>query len=149
MGLYLALLAYRMTSQETEELISSLRLPKLLGQTLLDTSNIKGKIRSLESPGLSPSGIYSLLDGYSAAALTANALASDSPEVRENIHLFLNKLRYIKPALTGDDLMRMGIAAGPRIREVLSRLHEARLDGRVSNRQGEVELVEGWLRQHT
>jgi len=148
-GLYLALLAYRMTSEETEKLISQLRLPKQLGQTLLDTGSIKGKIKSLESPRLSPSGIYSLLHSYSAAALIANALASDSPVARENIQLFLSKLRYVKPALNGDDLMRIGIAAGPQIREVLSRLHEARLDGKVSNRQEEEELVQGWLRQHT
>jgi len=148
-GLYLALLTYRMSSEETEKLISCLRLPKLLGQTLLDTSNIKGKSRSLESPALSPSSLYSMLHGYSLTALTANALASDSPVVRDNIHLFLSKLRYIKPVLTGDDLIRMGITAGPQIKEVLTRLHEARLNGRVSNRRGEVELVEGWLRQHT
>jgi len=148
-GLYLALLAYRLTDEETQQLISRLRLPKLPGQTLLDTSNIKGKIRLLESPGLSPSGIYSTLHGYSAAALTANVLASDSPVTSQSIQLFLSKLRYIKPALTGDDLMRMGIAAGPQMKEILARLHEARLDRRVSSRRGEEELVERWLRQHT
>jgi len=148
-GLYLALLAYRMTSEETQQLISRLRLPKQLGQTLLDTSNIKSKIKPLASPGLSPSGIYSILRGYSVAALTASALASDSPAASQNIQLFLSKLRHIKPVLTGDDLMRMGIAAGPQIREVLTRLHEAILDGKVSSRREEMELVEGWLQQNT
>jgi len=148
-GLYLALLAYRLTDEETQQLISRLRLPKQLGQTLLDTSNIRSKIKSLASPKISPSGIYSILRGYSVAALTANVLASDSPVASQNIQLFLSKLRYIKPALTGDDLTRMGVVAGPQIREVLTLLHEARLDGTVSSRQGEEELVERWLEQRT
>ena len=48
-GLYLALLAYRLTNTETEQLIAKLRLPKSLGQTLRDTSSIKGKLKSLRT----------------------------------------------------------------------------------------------------
>jgi len=64
---------------------------------------------------------------------------------RRHIQLFLNKLCYIKPALTGDDLKRMGIAPGPRIKEILNVLHEARLDGKVKSKREEEELVRGWL----
>jgi len=148
-GLYLALLAYRLTDEEVEQLISRLKLSKSLAQTLRDTSNIKAKLRLLADPQLPPSGIYQLLYGYSPQAITANVLASDSPVARRHIQLFLNKLRYIKPSLTGDDLKRMGIAPGPRIKEILNLLHEARLDGKVTNKLGEEELVRGWLAERT
>ncbi|GAH85149.1 unnamed protein product, partial [marine sediment metagenome] len=39
-GLYLALLAYPLTNEESEHLISRLRLPKPLAQTLRDTINL-------------------------------------------------------------------------------------------------------------
>ncbi|GAH69680.1 unnamed protein product [marine sediment metagenome] len=39
----------------------------------------------------------------------------------------------------------MGIALGPRIKEILNLLHEARLDGKVTSKKDEVELVKGWL----
>jgi len=39
----------------------------------------------------------------------------------------------------------MGIAPGPRIKEILQLLHEARLDGKVTSKQGEVDLVEGLI----
>jgi hypothetical protein len=58
---------------------------------------------------------------------------------------FLRTLRYVKPALTGDDLTQMGVAPGPQIKEILNLLHEARLDGKVTTKQGEEELVRGWL----
>ena len=145
--LYLALLAYPLTSEEVESFISRLNLPKSLAQTLRDTIAVKNKMRSLAIPGLSPSNIYHLLDGYSSQALVANSLATESPVASQNIRLFLNKLKDIKILLTGDDLIKMGIASGPQIREVLELLREARLNGRVTTREGEEELVKGWLAQ--
>ena len=145
-GLYLTLLAYRLTDEEVEQLISRLRLSKSLAQTLRDTSRIKAKLQSLADPQLPPSGIYQLLYGYSPQTITASWLASDSPVARRHIQLFLNKLRYIKPAFTGDDLKRMGITPGPRIKEILNLLHDARLDGKVTSKQGEEELIEGLLK---
>jgi tRNA nucleotidyltransferase (CCA-adding enzyme) len=81
-----------------------------------------------------------LLEGYSPIAITAN-LATDSAIARRHLKLYLGKLRYIKPALTGDDLRKMGIRPGPRMKEILHRLHTARLDGKVKSREGEVEWV--------
>ena len=144
-GLYLALLVYPLTNEETEPLISFLRLPKALAQTIRDTIDIKTKLPALANSELTPSSIYRLLHAYSPQAVTTNSLACESPVARQHIQLFLDKLRYVKPALTGDDLKRMGVAPGPRMKEILQRLHEARLDGKITSKQGEVELIEGWL----
>ena len=144
--LYLALLAYPLNDTENERLISHLRLAKSLAQTLWDTSSIKAKLRSVANPKLSPSGIYHFLHGYSLQAITANLLASDSPVAYHHIQLFLKKLRYIKPALNGDDLIRMGITPGPGIKETLNLLQDARLDGKIKTRQDEERLVNGVAR---
>ncbi len=144
-GLYLALLVYPLTDEETEHLISYLRLPKSLAQPLRDSISLKAKLQSLADPELTPSRIYHLLHGYSPPAIIANSLASDSPVAHQHIQLFLNKLRYVKLALTGNDLKRMGIAPGPQIKEILNLLHEARLDGKVTSKRGEENLVKGWL----
>lgn len=144
-GLYLVILVYPLTNEETERLISFLRLPKSLAQTLRDTISLKTKLPSLANPELSPSSIYRLLHSYSLQAVTANSLAGDSPVARQHIQLFLDKLRYVKSALTGNDLQKMGIAPGPKMKEILQRLHDARLDGNVTSKQGEVEMVKGWV----
>ena len=147
-GLYLALLTYHLTNEEAEQLITKLRLPKSLAQTLQDTINLKGKLQLLADSNLPPSSIYHLLHGYTLAAITANSLASDSPVVRQHIQLFLNKLRYVRPTLTGDDLKRMGITPGPRIKEMLNLLHKARLDRKVISKKDEEGLVREWLDQN-
>ncbi len=142
-ALYMALLTYALTDSELVELISYLRLPKALGETLHDSINLKTKLKLLSKPKLRPSRVYALLDGYSVTAITANLLATDSSIARHNIQLFLTKLRYVKPVTTGEDLKKRGIPAGPRIKEILQRLLEARLDGKVTSRKSEEELVRG------
>ncbi|MBA7688223.1 A-adding tRNA nucleotidyltransferase [subsurface metagenome] len=146
-GLYLVLLAYHLTTEENEHLISYLRLSKSLAQTLRDSISLKAKLQSLAAPELTPSSIYHLLYGYSPPAIMANSLASDSLVARQHTQTFLSELRYVKPALTGNDLQKMGIAPSPHIKEILQRLHEARLDGKVTTKKEEEGLVRGWVEQ--
>jgi len=147
MQLYLALLFYRLTSDETDTLISYLRLPKATAQALRDTLAIKSKMKELATPGLAPSVIYDILHGCSLAALTANTLGSGSETVAEHIELYVNVLRHVNPALTGEDLKKLGVPEGPLIKEVLQRLREARLDGKVTRRKEEEAMVRGWARK--
>jgi tRNA nucleotidyltransferase (CCA-adding enzyme) len=144
-GLYMALLTYFLTDKEKEQLISYLRLAKPLAQTLRDSGSIKAKLKQLAEPKLSPSGIYHLLHGYSQQTITANLIASDSPVAKRHIRLFLDRLRYVKPILTGDDLIKMGIPQGPRIKKILNLLLDAKLDGKVKTRQDEEGVVRGRL----
>jgi tRNA nucleotidyltransferase (CCA-adding enzyme) len=145
--LYLALLAYPLTTDETEQLISRLNLPKLSAKTLRDTIAVKGKMRSLSTPGVSPSAIYNLLRDFSPSALEANSLATQSAVAGQAIHLFLNKLKDVQVLLTGDDLIQMGIPPGPQIKEILDLLHQAKLNGKITTRNDEEEVVRIWLDQ--
>jgi len=126
--LYLALLAYRLTADETEQFISYLRLTKATAQLLRDTAAIKDKIKELAAPGLAPSLVYDLL-----------------PTAAEHIELYLNVLRYVNPALSGEELIKLGIPEGPKIKDVLQALREARLDGKIDSKEEEEEMVRGIL----
>jgi len=144
-GLYLALLTYRFSGAENEQLISRLRLRRSLVQTLRDTNGLKTRLESLVNPRLAPSRVYSLLHDYSPIAITANSVATDSPTARKHIQDFLTRLRYVKPALTGKDLKNLGITPGPGMKEILQRLHAARLDGEVTSQREEADLVKRQL----
>ncbi|MBI3040909.1 MAG: CCA tRNA nucleotidyltransferase [Chloroflexi bacterium] len=146
-ALYLALLAYRLSGEETEGLISHLRLRKSLAQTLRDANSLKAKLGLLADPELAPSRIYALLHDYSSTAITANSLAADSLVARRHIQTFLTRLRYVRSTLSGNDLQKLGIAPGPRMKAILQHLHDARLDGEVSSKKGEEGLVRGWAEE--
>jgi len=145
--LYLALLAYPLTAEEIERLISRLNLPRLSAKTIRDTIAVKNKMRSLSTPGVSPSAIYNLLRDFSPPALEANSLVTQSAVAGQAIHLFLNRLKDVQVSLTGDDLIEMGIAPGPRIKEILELLHQAKLNGKIATRHDEEEVIKGWLAQ--
>jgi tRNA nucleotidyltransferase (CCA-adding enzyme) len=51
----------------------------------------------------------------------------------------------MRPALTGDDLKRMGIKPGPVYRRILSKLLEARLNGTVNDEDDERTLVQSLI----
>ncbi len=144
-GLYFALVTYRLNLEEVRELASRLSVPKPSARIAEDAQLIKAKLNVLTDADLKPSATYRALHGLSLTAVNAVSLATDSPVTREHLELYLRKLRYVKPSLNGDDLMALGIPEGPRIRERLERLQDARLDGRVASRQEEVELVKSWL----
>ncbi len=139
--LYLAFLVYRLPSNDLEDLIRYLKFSNAVAQTLRDTLNLKNEISSLARPGMSPSRTYHCLRQYSQNAILANLIISEHSLIRQRIELYLNKLRYIRVALTGDDLLREGIAQGPQIKEVIEILRKARLDGKVATREEELKLV--------
>ncbi len=144
-NLYLALLAYRLTSEELEQFISHLRPTKRTIEVLRDTMAIKGILTELSSPGQAPSLVYDRLHGYSLTALLANSLGTGSETAAEHIELYLNVLRHIKPSLDGNDLRRLGVPEGPEVKDMLQRLREARLDGKINHREEEENMVRGWV----
>jgi len=139
--IYLCLFIYNLTGKENEEFILHLNFPKSSAQAMRQTLQLKAQLHSLSNPKLKPSDIYQSLHSYTTIAIQANTLASESPIASQHLHLYLTKLRYVKPLLNGDDLRSMGIPSGRQIGEISSALLKARLDGKVRTRTDEEELV--------
>jgi tRNA nucleotidyltransferase (CCA-adding enzyme) len=55
--------------------------------------------------------------------------------------LFLTKLRYVRTALDGEELKRLGISPGPEMGRVLQILRKAKLDGEVRTKADEKKLA--------
>lgn len=145
LGLYLALLVYRMGPDDVEEIITLLRLRKSTTRTLRDTIDLKNSLGRLAAAQITASQVYTLLIGYAAEAVVASIIAGEIPEAVPHLTEFLEKLRYVRPALSGEDLKRLGVAQGPEIKDRLHRLLEARLDGKAATKRDEEALVGNWL----
>jgi tRNA nucleotidyltransferase (CCA-adding enzyme) len=52
----------------------------------------------------------------------------------------------IAPALSGDDVIALGVPRGPRVGEALDALRDARVDDVVRDRDGEAAYVREWVR---
>jgi len=140
-SLYLCLLIYHLHTEENEHLINRLNISTKLAQALRDTLRLQSKLCLLDKPRIRHSEIYYLLHKYSLLAIQTNAIASESGAACSNLELFLTRLRYVKTILNGEDLIKLGISAGPELGKILQILLEARLNGLVRTRAQEVKLA--------
>ncbi len=104
--------------------------------------------RLARTKGVQPSEVYHLLIALPDEALVlllAKAAAGtetvQTSRTRERVFHFVTRLRDSKTALRGDDLLRMGMEPGPQIRELLGRLLDAQLDGKVKTTNDERSFV--------
>jgi tRNA nucleotidyltransferase (CCA-adding enzyme) len=74
------------------------------------------------------------------AALAALRLWDD-PLVQERLEWWMREGRAVAPTLGGDDVIALGVPRGPAVSDVLEALRDARLDGRLVDRQDEIRYV--------
>jgi len=143
--LYLCILIYPLSEEENEQFLYRLNFPKRSAQAMRHALNLKAQLPDLAKPHLKPSDVYQLLHNYTSQAVQANAIASDSPVINQQLQLYLNKLHYVKPLLNGEALKRLGVPPGPQLGRILQILHVAKLNGKVKTKKQEEELVRSWL----
>jgi tRNA nucleotidyltransferase (CCA-adding enzyme) len=140
-SLYFCLLVYSFSERNIEQFLARLNISAKLSQAMRDTLRLKTRLHLLGNSSLKPSEIYYLLREYEPVAIQANAIASESTTAQHHLQLFLTKLRYVRTALDGEELKRLGIPAGPEMGKVLQILHKAKLDGEVRTRADEKKLA--------
>ena len=140
-SLYFCLLVYSLSERDIEQFIIRLNIPAKLSRAMRDTLRLKTSLPLLDKPSLKPSRIYHLLREYEPLAIQANAIATESSTVHRHLQLFLTKLRYVRTALDGEELKKLGISPGPQMGKVLQVLHRAKLDGGVRTRADERKLA--------
>ena len=103
----------------------------------------QGIIRRLgDKSMLKPSEIYRLLSGLSDEALLGMMAKSKGDSIKRQVSAFLTTYQHVKPVMTGADLKAMGLKPGPKFKEILDRLLDARLNGEVKTETEEREVVQ-------
>jgi len=145
---YLALLSLRATRDEVEALARRLKLSKDDTKVLVETNELGSALSTLADAELSRSRIYRLLSTYPDEVIFVCWLASDDELVKERLDLYHRELACIEPFVDGDELKAMGLPPGPTYAEILSRLRDARLDGKVKTLDEEKALVRRIMALH-
>ncbi len=124
---------------EAEDTISRLELTRRQAAAVAGFLAIRHDEGSLNT-GLLPSRVFQLLSPRPVEAVEAfvlNAPARAASRARR----YLEEWRLVRPRLSGQDLQRLGIASGPALGSMLSKLRAARMDGNVRTKEDEVALV--------
>ena len=93
------------------------------------------------------SALAELLSPFPVPTLLAFAALTDDASIRECIVDYLTNARSERPILTGDELLELGLLEGRDVGEFLRYLRDARLDGKMSTREDEMEAVRGLMRK--
>ncbi|MBI2909250.1 MAG: CCA tRNA nucleotidyltransferase [Chloroflexi bacterium] len=145
--MYLLVLAYRLTPSQAADFIARFRFPPGMARTINDLVDLRTHPGVASGSSVVPSALCRLLRRYSLHAIHAVSLVSESPAVRSRLRLYLTTLRHIAPLLSGKDILKLGLPAGPLVGEALSYLKDAVLDGKVATREEEKDFVRAWIEQ--
>ncbi|MEW6352132.1 MAG: CBS domain-containing protein [Thermodesulfobacteriota bacterium] len=78
----------------------------------------------------------------STEALLCMMAGTRREDARRSIADYITTLRFVKPLLTGNDLIAMGLKPGPLFHRILKTLRDARLDQRILTVEDERNMVE-------
>jgi hypothetical protein len=97
------------------------------------------RLFSLPSPGRSE--VFFLLHPLPADFLLYAMGRTGEEGVKKAISMYFTELKRVKVSLGGKDLKKMGFVPGPIYAEILQAVLRARLEGKVSSRQEEIDFV--------
>ena len=146
-GHCLAALFNPLSASEGEEVIRRLNLAGQRAGLARDTIGLRdSEDQILESAGC-PSDLVRALKSRELKAVMAWVELSPDAAVADALRRYAGELRFVRPELTGAELMAMGVVEGPEVGRILDSVRDAKLDGRVSNAEEERALARELLAQ--
>ena len=137
----IAAIACPMSFEEGQGFIARLNMPSVWAKAVTGMVRLVSAMPTLENPNLSPSMLFRTLEDCQVASIRALMGLTRSTLVKERLAHFLEGQRFVRPLLSGNDLIALGVPQGPKIGEILRRIRDARLEGKVTTRDDERALV--------
>lgn len=95
---------------------------------------------------ISPSVIYSKLNGLPNEVLFLAIVESDTDIVKERVSSYFLKYKKESLYISGKELKELRVKPGPIYSQILNKLLSAQLDGEVKNKRDEIRLVKNILK---
>lgn len=138
---YICLLIYDLNNEQLERFLGNLSFTRQQVLVMRQTITLKNELESISLSSPKTWDIIQLLRKYEPLVIQINQISSSNIKIKKMIKYYLNKLRYIRSALTGEDLIGLGIPSGIRIGKILTYLYKARINGQVKSREEEITLA--------
>ena len=142
-----AILGAAVPEDTTTALAKRLAAPTDMRRAMTDASRLAARLDALAAPTLRGSEVYAALSPYVREAVLACRFTAGDGIMAERIDDFTGRLADVRPVLSGDDVIALGIESGPRVGQLLAGLLRARLDGEVETKQDEIEAVRAWRQE--
>lgn len=139
--LMLGALAYWTPRGERAGLVSRLSMSAAWARVVADVGLVKAELEALAGADVRRSEVYERLTGRHCAAIAACAACVGDGWVVGRLEMYGRELARERTALTGDDLLALGVERGPVVGELLGELLRGRLDGELVTRDDELDYA--------
>ena len=102
--------------------------------------------RAVRGPAVKRSEIYHWLEDLPVELLLYIMAKTENDEVKRYVSLYFTQLQNMRCVITGRELQELGVPAGPRYREFLDKVLDARLNNLVQSRDDELQFVRKLLK---
>jgi tRNA nucleotidyltransferase (CCA-adding enzyme) len=124
-------LVERMQIQD-RDIVHAISTRQEVGRALREVSQLKDKKNY---------PLYKILSPFSAEILLCSMAKTKSEKIQKSISTFFSRLKGTKVLLKGKDLIAMGYEPGPLFKDIFDSILQARLEGAVSTREDEIQLL--------
>jgi tRNA nucleotidyltransferase (CCA-adding enzyme) len=139
---YFALLILPLSATVQQEVMARLKVRKTTRDDVLATRSLLHELSSLPIDAQPSEVVFSLRTYPSRVLLVTLAALGPDSSLGKKIDHYEREWRNVHPVLNGNDLLELGLKAGPQIGALLDRLLAARLDGEIQDSVGERELLD-------
>ncbi len=145
--IYFSILVMRLEPDEILDIATRFRVPNnIISRASFDKEKIHEVIRTICSRSLKTSELFRNLEHLSLETMIFMMARVRMAGVGNRVARFLNELRYIKPLITGKELMEWGIEPGPSYKDILTHLFNAQLDDKFSTVEGAKDFLDSRLK---
>lgn len=147
---YFLTVADGLSDREFGSVLDRFSVPCAVSQELLnDRAGMRRCIAAFAKREMdSASKMVEFLKPLSVETLLCMMAKTPRDDIRKRIAEHITTLRFVRPMLTGKDLIAMGLPPGPVFHSILKAITAARLDGRIHTLEHERQLVESLLQGH-
>ena len=141
----LALSTFGLTQDEAEQVAKRFDGPEMWTKTIRGNPELADLVAVLDRSDIRRSEVAEILDSVPLQSIRAYIAAGPLLPRRDRLIEYIDKIRFERPEITGDDLIAAGIEEGPVIRQLIDIVRRARLDGQVKTKQEELDLAKSRL----
>jgi len=141
----IALLTFGLNEDEASQTVERFDGPTGWGAPIVGNARLAKHVAVLDQPDIQPSEVAEILRPIPLESIRAYIAAGPPLPRRDQLIKYIEKIRFVKPELTGDDLIAAGIPEGPAMGQLLDIVRRAKLDGQVGSKQEELDLAKGRL----
>jgi tRNA nucleotidyltransferase (CCA-adding enzyme) len=136
----LLLLSHHSSKKDIETFSERVGLRKNERSILIDMRKRSRRlIKSLSGKELKDTDLYWVLHPIPPEGILY-LMSISTPSAKRKIRYYLDRLREIKPHITGSTIKRMGIKEGPLYKKILKEITNGIINGRIKTKSDEIEF---------